>query len=237
MPRIEGSPNRAMNQLPRGSLLLAVLAAGGSQRLGRRKQLVMIAGEPLLRRQCRIALDSQLGPVAAILGCCADECAETIRDLPVQPQLNSRWEEGLGGSIATAGRLAIALDARGLLLMHVDQHRLTAADLQALHADWSTAGEQSVCVAQYGDDFGPPVIFLRNCFNSLVQLRGESGARGLLAALPAEMLRNVAMPNAADDLDLPEHLAAARRPALNRPPPPLRGSAWLKEDSKERNCG
>ena len=37
-------------------LLVVVLAAGASRRLGTSKQLFPIDGEPLLRRQCRCAL-------------------------------------------------------------------------------------------------------------------------------------------------------------------------------------
>ena len=50
-------------------LVLAILAAGASRRLGQPKQLVSLEGELLLRRQCRIALEAQIGRVAVILGC------------------------------------------------------------------------------------------------------------------------------------------------------------------------
>ena len=42
-------------------LLVVVLAAGASRRLGTAKQLFPIDGEPLLRRQCRCALDAHIG--------------------------------------------------------------------------------------------------------------------------------------------------------------------------------
>ncbi len=192
---------------PELRLLVAILAAGGSRRLGRPKQLVMLDGEPLLRRQCRIALEAQIGAVAVVLGCQAAECAVTIADLPVAQHINRRWAEGLGSSIREAAQLAVAADAPGLLLLHADQYRLTAADLRALHAAWQDSHRLSACAAVHGDDVGPPVIFPRRCLAELLLLDGEMGARRVLAALPADALRRVTIRNAAHDLDLPDQLA------------------------------
>ncbi len=188
--------------------VLAILAPGASRRLGQPKQLVALGGEPLLRRQCRTALEAQIGPVAAILGCHAAECAATIIDLPVTRNINERWAEGLGVSIRCAAQVAAAADASGLLLLHVDQYRLTAADLNSLHAAWLDSRCLSACAAIHGDDFGPPVIFPRRCFGELLQLNGDAGARSVLAKLPADALQRVEIPNAIADLDLPAHLTA-----------------------------
>jgi CTP:molybdopterin cytidylyltransferase MocA len=190
------------------NLLLAVLAAGASQRLGQPKQLVTLGGESLLRRQCRVALEAQVGPVAVILGSQAAECAATIDDLPVAWHINERWAEGLGASIRHAAQAAVAADAAGLLLLHVDQYRLTAEDVHSLHAAWLGSNCLSACATMHGDDFGPPVIFPRRCFAELLQLDGDAGARSVLAKLPADALRRVEIPNAIHDLDLPAQLEA-----------------------------
>jgi CTP:molybdopterin cytidylyltransferase MocA len=158
-------------------LLTVVLAAGASRRLGQPKQLVMLGGETLLRRQCRLALEIGIGPVAVILGCRADACAATIADLPVARHINVRWAEGLGASIRQAAQVAMASDAAGFLLMHVDQYRLTATDLHLLSVAWIDSHCLNVCVTKHGDDFGPPVIFPRNCFAQLLKLDGDAGAR------------------------------------------------------------
>ena len=200
---------RPANRSAENRLLLAVLAAGASRRLGQPKQLVALDSEALLRRQCRVALETDIGPVAVILGCCAAECTATIADLPVARHINRRWTEGLGMSIRRAAEAAVADDTNGLLLLHVDQYRLTAADLRSLHAAWIDSHGSNACVAVHGDDFGPPVIFPRRCFADLLQLEGDEGARRVLAALPADELRRVVIPNAIHDLDLPAELAAA----------------------------
>jgi CTP:molybdopterin cytidylyltransferase MocA len=200
------------NRAAENRLLMVVLAAGASRRLGRPKQLVMLGGESLLRRQCRLALETGIGSVAVILGCQADECMATIADLPVARHINERWSEGLGASIRLATQVAVANAAAGLLLMHVDQYRLTAADLHLLRAAWIGSHSLSACAANRGDDFGPPVIFPRDCFAKLLQLDGDAGARRVLAELPANFLQRIEVPNAFVDLDLPADLAAFRLP-------------------------
>ena len=47
------------------SLGALLLAAGGSKRLGQPKQLLIIEGEPLVRRQARLLLE--LGPACAVV--------------------------------------------------------------------------------------------------------------------------------------------------------------------------
>ena len=200
-----------------GPLLLAILAAGGSRRLGQPKQLLSLGGKSLIRRQSRVALAAQVGPVAVILGCRAAECAAAIADMPVARHVNPHWTEGLGASIRHTAQVALAADAAGLLLLHVDQYRITAADLQSLHAAWTDSQLQRACAALHGDDLGPPVIFPRRSFAELLQLNGDAGARGVLAACPADSLRRVSIPNAAQDLDSPEQWAALCESARDWP--------------------
>ena len=95
-------------------VLLTVLAAGGSRRLGQPKQLVKLDGEPLVRRQCRIAIESQLGSVMVVLGRDANECTTAISDLPVTRQINNHWSEGLSSSIRQATQAAIDIHVGGL---------------------------------------------------------------------------------------------------------------------------
>jgi xanthine dehydrogenase accessory factor len=192
----------------RNRLLLFILAAGGSRRLGRPKQLVPIDGEPMLRRQCRTAVEARLGPVTVILGCRAAECAATIAGLPLERHTNDQWSDGLGTSIRLASRLAAAADADGLLLLHADQYRVTPVDLRTLHAAWLQSAGRSACVSVSPGNSGPPVIFPRGCFADLVKLDGDAGARSVLAKLRESAVQRVTMPNAFFDLDLPADVAS-----------------------------
>jgi molybdenum cofactor cytidylyltransferase len=191
------------------SLLVAVLAAGASRRLGRPKQLVPVGGEPLLRRQCRVAIEADVGPVLVVLGHQANACATLISDLPVEIRVNEGWEEGLASSIRVAAQAAADSGAAGLLILHGDQFRITAGDLRALHRAWQAAGGQAACRSVDGAAgyAGPPVVLPARSFDATLRLRGDEGARAVLDVLKSERsLVDVEIPNARHDLDLPSHL-------------------------------
>jgi CTP:molybdopterin cytidylyltransferase MocA len=197
-------------------LLVAILAAGASRRLGQPKQLMLLDGETLLRRQCRIALEANIGPVVVILGCHADRCAESVAGLPLSIRLNEHWTEGLAASIRMATSVAIETNSRGLLILHADQYRLTAEDLQNLHVVWAGSGGVRACRASHRDYFGPPVILPSGSFRDVLKLKGDQGARPVLASFPPDLLIDVPMPSAVYDLDLPEQISTALRPVSTR---------------------
>jgi len=71
------APKRVAEQWPGGqmpSVALVVLAAGGSRRMGRPKQLLDYHGQPLLRHSVEQALGSVCRPVTVVLGSDADAC-------------------------------------------------------------------------------------------------------------------------------------------------------------------
>jgi molybdenum cofactor cytidylyltransferase len=188
-------------------LLIAILAAGASRRLGQPKQLVIVEGEPLIRRQCRVALESAVAPVAVVLGCHADACAATIADLPVTICVNHEWEEGLASSLREAVRAAVECGASGLLILHGDQYGVMAEDIKTLNRAWADAGGTTACRARHGDYAGPPAILPSVFFPRLLQVRGDEGARQVLSPSPGTPPPiDVPMPAAADDLDVPEQL-------------------------------
>jgi molybdenum cofactor cytidylyltransferase len=196
-----------MSSATENRLVVVILAAGASRRLGQPKQLIELRGEPLLRRQCRIALEAGVGSVAVILGYRASQCAATIADLPVALLINEQWEEGLALSVRAAAQAAVAAAANGLLLFHVDQYRLEPADLVKLNDVWQSSLCVNACISAHASASGPPVIFPKRSLADLLLLEGDIGARGVLDELPAGELSRVSVPNAFHDLDLPSELA------------------------------
>src|SRR5258705_6740445 len=188
-------------------LVVAVLAAGASRRLGRAKQLVPIGGEPLLRRQCRCALSARVGEVLAILGCDEAQHREVTGDLPVDVRVSDEWEEGLAATLRSAVRVAKERQA-ALLVLPCDQYRIIPDDLRTLYSRWRRT-PNIACVSRWGRYAGPPAILPFGYYDHALRLRGDVGARSLLYDIRRPHPDEIPNPRATFDLDLPEQMRTA----------------------------
>ncbi len=182
-----------------------VLAAGASTRFGSAKQLVRVAGRPLLHSALAHAGEVAGTAVTVVLGARAAELAPLLRHSSASVLINRDWQEGMASSIRLAvSRLPVGCS--GVLLMVVDQAALTADDLKRLVSAWRRQPGY-IAAARYGTTTGVPAIFPRSMFADLQGLRGDIGARMLLQRNPDRVIR-VPMPSAALDIDTPEDLLA-----------------------------
>lgn len=176
-------------------IALAVLAAGAARRFGSPKQLAVVDGETLLHRATRVAAEwaanGEDRRAFVVLGASADLLlSDVVEDVEIV--INPRWEEGMATSIHAAVHAAAGADA--LLLMLADQPGVSAKDLEAI-----TAIDAPVVAAAYGGTVGVPALFHRSRFEALLALRGDQGAKPLLAGA-----ETVAIPGAVWDVDRPE---------------------------------
>ena len=180
-----------------------VLAAGGSTRLGRPKQLLSQGGRPLVRRPVEAAIEAGCAPVVVVLGAHAGEVRKALAGLAVQLVLNSRWSEGMATSI----RCGVEVVRRGAeidaaLLLTCDQLEITGELLGRMLAEFDgRPGRRVAC--EYAGTVGIPALFHRSLFAELMLLEGDRGARPLLELEP-ELLRRVSWPEGALDVDRPQ---------------------------------
>ena len=180
-----------------------VLAAGASTRFGSPKQLVRVAGRPLLHSALAHAADVAGSAVSVVLGAHAAELTPLLTHSQALTVINRDWREGIASSIR-AGVSRLPPSCNAVLLMLADQAAVTAEDLKRLVSAWRRQPDYIVA-ARYGMTTGVPAVFPRSVFSDLAALRGDTGARALLQRNPDRVVR-VPMASAAIDIDTPEDL-------------------------------
>jgi molybdenum cofactor cytidylyltransferase len=185
------------------SLHAIVLAAGASTRFGSAKQLVRVAGRPLMHTAVARAADVAGSAVIVVLGARAAELAPLLTHSAASVVINRDWREGIASSIR-AGVARLPSSCGAVLLMLADQAAVTSEDLKRLAGVWRRQPHY-IAAARYGTTTGVPAIFPRSTFVDLGALRGDVGARALLQRNPDRVVR-VPMASAAIDVDTPEDL-------------------------------
>jgi molybdenum cofactor cytidylyltransferase len=190
-------------------LYAVVLAAGASTRFGSAKQLVRVAGRPLLHTAVTRAAEVTGNALIVVLGSGAAQLAPLLKHSPCSVVVNHEWREGLASSIR-AGVVRLPAACSAVMLLLADQAAVTADDLRRLAGSWRKQ-PQHIAAALYGGACGAPAIFPRSSFRALSELRGDAGARLLLRGNSDRIMR-VPMPSAAIDIDTPEDLLALQAP-------------------------
>lgn len=191
---------------------IAVLipAAGFARRMrGTDKLLLDVDGEPLLRRQARIAGEAG-GRVIVTLPAGDAARAAALEGLAVTRVAVADPSEGIAASIRAG--VAAAEGAAGLMVLLADLPELRVKDIAAMIAAFWAEGARSIPRATSAAGVpGHPVIFPGDLFGELAALHGDTGPRQLIAA-HRDRLREIALPGAraVTDLDTPEEWAAWR---------------------------
>jgi CTP:molybdopterin cytidylyltransferase MocA len=149
-----------------------------------------------------VTLQSGCQPVAVVLGAHATEVSAAVAGLPVVCLSNPEWDEGMGSSVRAAAEWASSAALDALMLVLVDQLRLSSGHLDALRAA-SDQGRR-IAASAYQGVLGVPAIFPRRFFPAMQALKGDSGARQLLrGSFP---VTTVNWPEGIYDLDRPADL-------------------------------
>ena len=184
-----------------------VLAAGGSRRLGRPKQLLQRGGETLVHRALRLAMDTAPDRLLVVCGGYTEQVVAAVQDLPVELLINTHWREGLGSSLHVAAS-ALARHAGPTLIQSCDQPALAVAHLQTL-LDLAQHALSGCAATLHGERIGIPVVVSAPVLRTAYSLRGDHGLGQVLNAFPRDGLAVMAAAELQDDLDTEEDVAAA----------------------------
>lgn len=181
-----------------------ILAAGSSSRLGRPKQLVEYQNKPLLQHVIDIINSFQFHPNILVLGANADEIRESINPKSVTVLENQNWSEGIASSIrlgvSESMKMNESLD--GIMFLLSDQPFVTSELIDKLIEKHSN-GNQPITACSYKDNIGVPAIFGSQFFPELLELKGDVGAKKIIAQ-NSESVEMVTFKHGSFDVDTEE---------------------------------
>jgi molybdenum cofactor cytidylyltransferase len=166
-----------------------VLAAGGSSRLGRPKQLLPYGDGTLLEHVLGNACAAPIDQLIVALGGSSEEVLARVDMSGAEVVVNDSFGEGCSSSIAASLPL-VDRAADVLVLMLGDQPGVSASTVCALVQG---RGDAAVAVCRYDDGRGHPFAFSREVFGELAGLHGDKAVWKLLEQRP-ERVREVPMP-------------------------------------------
>lgn len=193
-----------------------VLAAGGSTRLGRPKQLLEWEGRPLLERVVAAVTRWPVAEIVVVIGADADAVLDAV-EFPEAATvvLNEEWQEGIASSLRagldmlTRGRgpdwAFVVLADQPDVLPEVPERLLEVANVT----------HRPAVLPVYRYQRGNPALVSRALWPRLMSLEGDRGASGLFEAHPEwveEVRFDLPMPR---DIDTPfdaEEVLRNRRP-------------------------
>lgn len=179
--------------------VVLVLAAGGSRRLGRPKQLLTRDGETLVRRTVRLAIESGAGQVLLVVGARREAIEAAVSGLACEIVVNADWQQGLGSSLRAAAAHITGVDAR-VLIIPCDLPGLAAADMRAL-VEGAQVASSGCAATRLGDLVGMPAVVPATWFGTSVQLQAHHGFGARLRALERTSLCIVEAAGLAFDID------------------------------------
>lgn len=184
-----------------------VLAGGASKRMGRtNKLLIQVKGAALVHGVVETAIRSHAAEVIVVTGYEKDLVEGALSGLAVRFVDNPHYEEGLSTSLR-AGIGAVGEGFTGAVVLLGDMPQVTSATVNALIEKFHAEKDQAICQPSFDGRPGNPVLWPREFFAELLDIKGDIGGRQLIERYSARLSRiEVGDAGVHLDIDTPDDL-------------------------------
>lgn len=163
-----------------------ILAAGGSSRLGRPKQMLAWEGKPFIVHVVQNALDASLKPLVVVTGADHTQIASALEGFQVTLVHNENWPDGQSTSMR-AGLAALSERIDSALFMLSDQPQISPNLLRQLMEAYSE-NRKAITAPLAGGKRGNPVLFAHETFSALNAVSGDKGGRAVFDKFDVDWL-------------------------------------------------
>lgn len=167
---------------------ILILAAGKSSRMGSTKQLLSYKKTTLLGWAIEQAKQSKANTVFCVLGANSEIIEKSIENYLVETIYNVDYNNGLSTSIIAGINHLKDKNFDSVLIMLADQPNVTTDYLNQLIIT-SEENNSKIVVSNYRNKMGVPVLFPRQYFNKLINLKGDNGAKDFLKMHLSEIIK------------------------------------------------
>lgn len=160
-------------------IVIVVLAAGASKRMGEPKQLLKWGGSTLITHTIQTALKLNSDTIYVVLGANFKLIKNSITHFPITILNNKNWEQGLGESIAFAAKhiQKSSHKPEAILFVLADQPFINVSYLKSMISSFSKEKKQIIASSYQNRKFGVPALFDSYYLDDLSDLKGDFGAR------------------------------------------------------------
>lgn len=176
-------------ELKHKSTAAIILAAGGSKRLGKPKQLLDWFGKPFINRVVDTALSAQLTPVIVVTGSNHDLIEKNLRGNEIEIVFNANWQAGQSTSLIAGVKELQKFKVPQFLFLLVDMPQVTEKWLIEIlsHAE---IDDSDIITTTVNGEVTPPILFKENCFKRILTIEGDSGAKWLVKEFRTKYLEH-----------------------------------------------
>jgi molybdenum cofactor cytidylyltransferase len=169
---------------------VVILAAGESKRMGVPKQILPIFGIPMLKYLVDEVLDTEAHPVTVVVGANKTKIVPLLENIPIGIIDNPDWQKGMGSSIkmGLVGSYLITKGFDGLIFMTSDMPFVNAKVINKLIKTAREFPEKTIVASKYAGTLGIPVLYKKERFEDILDMKPEHGAKQFFNKYPDEIV-------------------------------------------------
>ena len=161
-----------------GQITAILLAAGGSRRLGQPKQLLNYKNGVLINYILKQIKNGGISDIKVVLGSRFEDIKNQIGYDDIEIFVNQDWEEGISSSIR-CGLNHINPKTQAVMFFVVDQPYLDSNIIKKIKEKFKTS-KAKVIATRVAGHITHPVLFRREIFPKLLELRGDIGGKTII---------------------------------------------------------